>query len=155
MSRSRLMLTFGGILKSQQIYLFQRKSHMNSSCILVRQIFFYFNFWTQWRWAGQDLSDALYGVHQTRDSLSVHYDGSGFHSGGVSRTGVFKHRSVNVIRFAGSSRNETAFCPDAISLGHVFRKLVNVDPRLIKEWTMSSVRLSNSGCTRIVGRARM
>ena len=26
--------------------------------------------------------------------------------------------------------------------------------RLFKEWTMSSVRSSNSGCTRIVGRAR-
>ena len=69
-------------------------------------------------------------MHQTSDSSSVLYDGFGFHSGDVSKTGVFKHRSVNVIRFAVGSRNEIAFCPtaDAINLDQVFRKLVNVDP---------------------------
>ena len=120
-----------GIVKSQQVYLFQIKSHMNSSCILGWQIFFYFNFWTQWRWVGQDLSDAFYGVHQTRDSSSVNYDGFGFHSGGVSKTGVFTHRSVNVIRFAVSYCNDVAVCPGAINLDQGFRKVVNVDPGLI------------------------
>jgi len=32
--------------------------------------------------------------------------------------------------------------------------LISAFPFIIKEWTMSSVRPSNSGCTRIVGRAR-
>ena len=71
-------------------------------------------------------------MHQTRDSSSVDYDGFGFHSGGVSKTGVFTHRSVNVTGFAVSYCNDIAFCPDAINLDQVFRKLVNVDPGLKK-----------------------
>ena len=71
---------------------------MNSSCILGRKIFFtfylslFFIFGTQWSWAGQELSQALYGVHQTSGSSSVDYDNSGFHSGGLSKTGDFTHR---------------------------------------------------------------
>lgn len=89
---------------------------INSSFIFVQQIFFAFSFnfcflfWTQWSWAGQKLSKALYGVHQTSDSSSIRYYDSGFHSGDLSKTGVFTHRWFNVIRLPFSHRNETVFC---------------------------------------------
>lgn len=99
------------------------KGHINSSFVLGQQIFtFSFNFflfWTQWIWAGPKLSEAFYGVHQTSDSSSIKYDDSGFHSGDLSKTGVFTHRWVNVIRLAFSYRNETVFCIDVMNLAVV------------------------------------
>lgn len=69
--------------------LFQTTRHITyifSFCLISFLLF------TQWRWTGQELSDASYNVHQTSDSASVDYDGSGFHSGGPSKTGIFRHR---------------------------------------------------------------
>lgn len=58
-------------------------------------------------------------MHQTSDSSSIKYDDSGFHSGDLSKTGVFTHRLVNVIRLAFSYRNETVFCTDVMNLAVV------------------------------------